>query len=94
MYNIEIKGCECQNGYYTNTYNQCEKLTIQLQINECPVRKFFDSVFGCLDCSQYCLNCTNSTNCIKCDSNFSLINGKCWDQCGNGFVGTNEECDD
>ena len=47
---------------------------------------------GCTRCSYPCAKCTNETNCLTCETNMSVLNGKCIEQCPLGFYTQNSVC--
>jgi cysteine-rich repeat protein len=48
--------------------------------------------------SPYCNNCSleiyNIIECINCTDGYALIDGNCSGVCGNGFLTSDEQCDD
>ncbi|ELP87955.1 protein serine/threonine kinase, putative [Entamoeba invadens IP1] len=87
--NLNGKCVNCVNGFYFDYNTQTCVLTPQT-VNDCEIFNLEDdrcvrckSTFyltenhTCLNCSEDCLTCTSSTNCILCNSSLIVKNGFC-----------------
>jgi hypothetical protein len=53
---------------------------------------FLDKDNRCKPCASSCSLCASETNCLKCDDNKLLHNGKCVDKCPVNFYENNNQC--
>jgi hypothetical protein len=79
------------------TCKTCVYPNILLNNNECvatcPSGYYKDSLTQkCLPCSSNCKSCSDSSNCVVCNSNYFLLNAKCRPECPNGYTTNNGKC--
>jgi hypothetical protein len=61
--------------------------------DNCPDKsiKILDKCVKCT--ATRCLKCKeNLTECLVCENNMFLLDGKCYDKCPNGYFGSNNQC--
>ncbi|ELP90348.1 protein kinase domain containing protein, partial [Entamoeba invadens IP1] len=87
--NLNGKCVNCVNGFYLDyntqtcvstqqTVNDCENLYFKGdRCVQCKSTFYLTENYACLKCSENCLSCTSSTNCILCDNNLIVKNGFC-----------------
>lgn len=93
VYNAQINGCGCPDGYYKDTYGICSQLVLK-PIN-CPDGQYFDSTHGCVTCPGSCRTCKSATQCLTCSTAGYAPNsqGTCVAKCGDGLIVGAETCD-
>jgi cysteine-rich repeat protein len=76
----------CQpNQIVVNGSCQCDQNSISLgdRCVPCP-HGSYKAGNQCRNCSDYCTNCVNLTDCSQCQNGFNLINAQCSEVCGDG----------
>ncbi|XP_071965546.1 proprotein convertase subtilisin/kexin type 5-like [Antedon mediterranea] len=86
---------ECTGGYctkcnegYTIYFGGCMNFTV-----DCRENQFFDGV-ACQDCDASCRTCLGARDfdCLLCQNEFLLENGKCVSECSDGTYKDNDKC--
>lgn len=93
VYNVQIGGCSCPDGYYKDNFGVCAQVV--LKAITCPDGQYFDSTNGCVACPGSCKTCSSATKCTSCTTIGYAPNaaGTCVPKCGDGLVVGSETCD-
>jgi hypothetical protein len=82
-YSYSASNGSCYLNCSTIQYCSTCSYTSQLNCLSCSEGTYLTGSNTCLNCSQFCLNCTNGSSCVQCDAgyNYSAINGSCYLSC-------------
>ena len=86
VFNKNIGGCACPDGYYKDTFGVCAKVV--LRPIDCSPGQYFDKNHGCVACPGSCKTCTSATKCTSCSTSGYAPNsaGICAPKCGDGII--------
>lgn len=93
VFNTQINGCSCPDGYYKDVYGICSQVV--LKPVDCPSGQYFDNTNGCVACPGSCRTCKSATQCTSCATTGFSPNsqGTCVPTCGDGLILGAETCD-